>query len=176
MTFQEALSRTCGNNWTYVDMEMEALWNVLQLVPAGATVCEIGCEHGRSTSMILQASKDWQIILIDPFINDEGKFAGGFLTNVRAYNVPFTLHMMTSERAYPNVPYLDFVHIDGDHSEEGLSHDCEYYLGLLKSGGIAVFHDYEYPDTPAVKILADKFTEGWPLLAHAGRCYAVRKP
>jgi predicted O-methyltransferase YrrM len=36
---------------------------------------------------------------------------------------------------------VDFLFIDGDHSYEGVARDAELYLPLVRSGGIAAFHD-----------------------------------
>lgn len=51
------------------------------------------------------------------------------------------------------VEKVDFLYIDGDHTEDGVTKDYEMYKDLVKPGGIIVFHDiHEYPsrkvDTP----------------------------
>jgi len=58
---------------------------------------------------------------------------------------------------------FDFIYIDGDHLPESVASDAELSWGLLKSGGIMAFDDYEWdhPDgtdknpKPAI----DKFLE-----------------
>ena len=41
---------------------------------------------------------------------------------------------------------VDFLYIDGDHTEAGVEKDYEMYKDLVRSGGIIVFHDiHEYP-------------------------------
>jgi predicted O-methyltransferase YrrM len=36
---------------------------------------------------------------------------------------------------------VDFLFIDGDHSYEGVKSDFEMYSGLVRPGGLIVFHD-----------------------------------
>jgi hypothetical protein len=36
---------------------------------------------------------------------------------------------------------VDMLHIDGDHSYEGVKSDYEKWKHLVKSGGMIVFHD-----------------------------------
>lgn len=36
---------------------------------------------------------------------------------------------------------IDFLYIDGDHTYEGVRSDFEMYSPLVRSGGVAVFHD-----------------------------------
>jgi hypothetical protein len=56
-----------------------------------------------------------------------------------------------------NPGVFDFIFIDGDHSEAGVTADFENYSPFLKSGGFLVFDDYlDKWDCPNVKIGIDK--------------------
>jgi predicted O-methyltransferase YrrM len=51
---------------------------------------------------------------------------------------------------------VDFLFIDGDHTYEGVKQDFEMYSGLVRPGGLIVFHDIcKHPDR--VKCDVDRF-------------------
>lgn len=54
-----------------------------------------------------------------------------------------TVRIMTTQQFYENnkqQPY-GYIHLDGDHSYEGVSYDFKNSWSLLSSGGICCFHD-----------------------------------
>jgi len=69
---------------------------------------------------------------------------------------------MTSAEAYKwiieNNPgkFYDFVHIDGDHSEQGIKIDLELYWSLLKEGGLLSMHDVGLVH-PLTEIVKERF-------------------
>jgi len=46
---------------------------------------------------------------------------------------------------------VDLLHIDGDHSMKGCLADWENYRGLVRPGGLVIFHDTCNPDEPGVR-------------------------
>ena len=44
---------------------------------------------------------------------------------------------------------LDFVFIDGDHSEAGVSKDIQAYTPKVKAGGYIMGHDWDWPSVQA---------------------------
>ena len=50
---------------------------------------------------------------------------------------------------------LDFVYLDGDHSEAAVAGDIRLWRPLVKPGGILAGHDYGHPDFPGVKQAVD---------------------
>jgi predicted O-methyltransferase YrrM len=178
MTFEDAIAYTKGGG-TYTREECEALWKGLMAAPGGGFMLEIGCERGISSSIILQASKEREAdaIFVDPFVNEGGVNAGKFLDHMRPLDIPFTLLMMRSDRAYKllHTGLFDFIHIDGDHTKAGIEFDCKF-LEMLAPRGVAAFHDYRYPDCPDIAPTVDKATAGWETIAIAGRCCVRRKP
>lgn len=64
---------------------------------------------------------------------------------------------------------IDFLFIDGDHSEEGVRKDFEIYSPLVKKGGIIALHDVVYtspdPLSPVmVKPLWDELKLQYPFV------------
>jgi Methyltransferase domain len=51
---------------------------------------------------------------------------------------------------------IDFVFIDGDHSEEGVSEDIAAWRGMIRKGGWIGGHDYDHPEFPGVKKAVDE--------------------
>lgn len=54
-----------------------------------------------------------------------------------------------------NAGDLDFVFIDGDHSEAGVAEDIAAWRGIIAKGGWIGGHDYGHPDFPGVKKAVD---------------------
>jgi predicted O-methyltransferase YrrM len=179
-TFAEALRYSCTTavREFYEEGALRLLWDaVRESVPKQGTIVEIGCCRGRSTSMILQAARglDATILLVDPF--EVTDVMVDFARNIHPLGVPFVLYVMTSERALQYMPpQFDLVHIDGDHTEAGVTVDCAGYLPRLRSGGLAVVHDYRHPCCPDVERVVDCYTEGWQDVAWAEMCGVRRKP
>ena len=87
------------------------------------------------------------------------------MNNLRRRKVRFTMMMMTSEEATPQVPGpFDLIHIDSNHRYEPVKTDCCLWLPKLTSGGFAAFHDYNRlpgrPAHPGVKQAVDECIEG----------------
>ena len=76
---------------------------------------------------------------------------------------------------------IDYLIIDGDHSEMGIKRDMFAWLNYIKKGGFVLFHDYSYegsgwgdPDWIEVKPFVDPEMErrNWNLIHRFG-CSAV---
>lgn len=119
---------------------------------------EIGTGTGIATRTIFDALPNCRLYGIDPYEHrDKAEFEAGN---------PQEAHDRTKEEAQRRlqgyidlgkliwlpirsklaiefVPKeVDFVHVDGDHSEEGINTDIELYYPLVKIGGIFSGHDY----------------------------------
>jgi len=72
------------------------------------------------------------------------------------YNTEPNLHLIQgntyfdeTERKFKNLLgdlQIDLIHIDGDHTTEGINNDYARYFPYLKAGGILVFDDYHHTD------------------------------
>ena len=61
---------------------------------------------------------------------------------------------------------IDFIFIDGDHTEEGLTKDIEAWFPHMKNGGIMGYHDYGHHFWPCVKLIVDRFMDSFTILGH----------
>jgi hypothetical protein len=181
MNFDEAMQTVPEPKYAYNREALSLLWDALFCAPIKGVVVEIGCEYGRSTMIILQVAKELtlDVYVVDPFIDWKGeeqpRIRAAFERTTAGRE--FTLLPVTSEEAFLHIPEsIDFLHVDGDHTEQGIVTDCTLYLPRVRSGGIVAFHDYDYHDTPPVKKAVDAYTKGWPILGDAGTCHVVRKP
>jgi predicted O-methyltransferase YrrM len=182
LTFDEAweLTKTIPQPNAFSQAEGRAYYETLMKLPQASTVLEIGCEHGRSTSLLAQAArqKHHQIILIDPFVDFSQESFDSCMTMMRHADVPFTLHhMRTADVPEWGIPPLDFAHIDGDHSAQGVKIDCWRILPHVRTGGYALFHDYIHPKLPWIKGIVDSYTDcpPWEIIGTTERLRIVRR-
>jgi predicted O-methyltransferase YrrM len=62
------------------------------------------------------------------------------------------------------LPMVDAVFIDGDHSRSGVENDTRLALLRVRPGGIIIWHDYHDLGTVDVRdVLDELFTAGWDL-------------
>lgn len=124
-------------------------------------IVNIGCYRGRSIKYIVNGIRSFRkptIYAIDLRIKDEIK-------EYTKNNVLFLEGSSYSDEIVRCIPNnLDFVFIDGDHTETGCSNDLNIYWKKLNPGGIIMIHDcYETGDgiyhQPEVKSACDKFVK-----------------
>lgn len=169
----------------YSEEELEMLRQLTEELPPDSRIVEIGCMYGRSTSIYMQAmlKKPLRVTVIDNFCVN-GNDARAAFTRLRAKFPPVELLEMTNlEAADLVLEWIDLLHVDGDHSPEGITADCALYLPKLKVGGVAAFHDYDTRDVdgerlifPQIKQVVDAATAGWEDLGVVGRLAIRRKP
>lgn len=182
MKFEEAwkYTKTISQESGFYKEEGSAFFDALMQLPKGSTVIEVGCEHGRSTSLIAQAAKErgYTVILVDPFVDFIDRAYRSCTGMLRDIGIPFTLHCMKlADVPGWGLPEADFIHIDGDHSEEGVTQDCERILPLVKREGYACFHDYIHHRHPYIKGIVDSYTmnPGWEEVGTFARLRIVKK-
>ena len=117
---------------------------------------EIGSYEGRSTCWLMQngLQKEGNIVCVDPY---EGMpdIEKRFWDNVREANTNkqiVSLFAAKSNRVLAELTIqkqkYDFIYIDGDHAPEIALTDACMAWNLLRSGGVMLFDDYEYPQEP----------------------------
>jgi len=141
---------------------------------------EIGSYEGRSTCWLLQngLAEDGEFTCIDPF-NGSVEHGGidfdavkeRFLSNTqeaRRGTQFVDLHEATS---YTVLSWLildtvgetevyDFIYVDGSHAPDVALTDACMAWGLLRSGGVMLFDDYQYPHE-STKVGIDAFLAGF---------------
>lgn len=131
-------------------VECEAMYEVLCQLPDKAVCVEVGCDSGRSSSLISQvgAAKDFLTIHVDPWAEFKDR-AKQWMENV-AERCPWhkfiVFHMTTLDAAqhiYNLTPDgIDFAFIDGSHNQPDVELDLEVVASRIKRGGFLTAHDY----------------------------------
>lgn len=151
-------------------------WHVISdLMPAGKSIkgAEIGVWKGECSRHLLQMMPKLHLYMIDPWElppPDSDYYASGDSKAIttqgdhdsayrQALKVAEQYHNRTTiitgksvevAKFFPDL--LDFVFIDGDHTEEAAYNDIMAWLPHVKPGGIVAGHDYGlYGVEPAVK-------------------------
>ena len=137
-----------------------------QLGRRKGNLVEIGCLHGRSTSVLAQAAAVFNASLtsIDPFYVTPGMKQQGSAEivkrNLAAVGLkPGKLMVMESHAAA--AVYQDevsFLFIDGNHDYEHVREDIADWAGKVKVTGVMAFHDMFMPHISGV---AQAVTEWW---------------
>lgn len=118
--------------------EAEALINCVRHLRNDSLVVQIGASKGISTVAMLEARPDVFIFSIDiePCPWEKESIIKAGLDCNRVIRV-------LGDSKQINWPFpVDMLYIDGDHSYDGIKGDCEAWLGKVRPGGLAVFHDY----------------------------------
>ncbi len=147
------LTRGVSSATAFSDAECKALYYHCLGVEAGGWVVEIGCQLGRTSSIIAQvaAERGYRHVHVDPYTS-QPEYLVGWVRMMHGIDHPFTLHLMRTDQAAELLPTeLDLVLVDGDHNGPGVRTDCEVLLPRVRVGGVALFHDYGHFDLVEVK-------------------------
>lgn len=146
----------------------DGLLELINAIPSGITMAEIGSYAGESTSLFLESGKIKKLYAIDPWKNGYDDRDPASNSDMVAVENLFNLRMnifrdnnndieiiklkMTFEEAFNQLPELDLVYIDGDHTYNGVLVDILLAKKIVKTGGIISGHDYR-GENPIVKAL-----------------------
>lgn len=113
---------------------------LLDLLPRGATVAEVGTYEGRFARRILDVADPKQLHVIDIDLSRIRRDL--FQRDVDSGRLVF--HEGDSSTVLSKLPptSFDWIYIDGDHRYEGVRRDIEASVPLLKEHGLLVFNDY----------------------------------
>jgi len=131
------------------------------------TMIEIGSYMGESTMMFASTGLFSTIYSIDPLdgyeeFNEMHNYSWEFIRDEFTKNTKYFDSIVHLQDFSYNVvnefenDSIDFIYIDGSHSEENVRRDLELYLPKLKKNGIIAGHDYlelVWPDL--VKVVTD---------------------
>lgn len=161
------LTSTLANIHSLQLVECAAMYEVLCQLPDGATIVEVGCDVGRSSSIIFQlaSAKNFLTIHIDPwrwFPERAREWLG--MMNERCAYQPFVLLRMTTEEAAPLIERLtpqgiDLAFIDGAHDQPVVERDLAIVASRIKPGGFLTAHDY--PSGGVTEAIDPFVASGW---------------
>jgi len=182
MTFRKVwaiIDKYPGHFWPD---EAEEMYNQLLKLDEKSKVVELGCFHGRSSTVIGEASQivGFKFWCVDNFSIDGEDAEKNFRKYIldRYKNCILLKESTDSAAARWKPEYeIDYLHIDANHQNEGITADCENWLGFVKSGGVVQFHDYvnkvAFPQLPDI---VDTYTEGWKIMEKVDLSCFKRKP
>ena len=147
--------------------EVELVWELAGNLPQDAVVVGIGAGAGTHTLAILEMTEDCIIFSIDIRCGEHPELTSEHLRLAEA-GYAGTGHVVRIwgdskivGKRWP-IP-VDFLFVDGDHEEAGITGDIQEWVRHVKANGVFAFHDYGASPWPAVKKMVDKFAkrEGW---------------
>lgn len=137
-------------------MQVEILSQLLSEQKEGATWVEIGVEYGRSMSVfaIWQKIKKAKFYAIDGWVQENSHEAKSHVENqIRKYNWDVNLISLTSQEAvkhWNKKQKIQVLHIDGDHTFDGVTTDINLWTPFVDNKGFVVFDDYATDSLPDV--------------------------
>jgi predicted O-methyltransferase YrrM len=159
--------------------ECEAMYDTLVQLPDGATVVEVGCDYGRSSSLILQlaAAKHFLTIHVDPWHSYPERAAEWMELTCETMNYhPFILLRMTTLEAADHIVQLtprgiDLAFIDGSHDQKVVEWDLAIVANRVRPGGFLTAHDY--PSAGVSEAIDAYVATGWTKVRQADPGFGV---
>jgi hypothetical protein len=122
-------------------------YQMLERLPNGGTVCEIGVANGDFSACILDLCKPARLHLVDMWDSerysaDREKVFKRFAEQIAAGQV--TIHVGASTQKLPEFPdrTFDWVYVDTVHDYAVTARELELCRTKVKPGGIIAGHDY----------------------------------
>lgn len=145
------------------DDAARGLYDAVASVPAQGLVVEVGCQLGRSSSLIaqLQRAIGFHALHIDPY-TQQTELAKQWAGMMAEVGVTFLLaHMRTDEAEWllRRLGPLDLAYIDGDHCLPGVRIDLALVGNRIRSGGLLCAHDYGHDSLPDVTQALDEYLQ-----------------
>jgi predicted O-methyltransferase YrrM len=133
--------------------------NELQALAVGKQVLEIGSAYGYST--VLMATVAEHVVSVDPHkAHDSAEI---FISNLESYKVR---RRVTPYMGYSRDVLLllqgeqfDLVFVDGEHTANGVAHDLNQALRLVKPHGRLAFHDWDESTCPDVRPTLERWRQ-----------------
>lgn len=146
-------------HYSISEAQHNLIYRMAQQIPPGGVALEIGVCHGRTAAVLGYCARNlgFEAHGVDPYVLEGNGIE--VQAKLDSLNLPYTLHITSSQNLEWNRP-LDFLFIDGDHFDPGVTQDVTKYLPLIKVGALALFDDYVS-------------TPGHPPCAHHAICKQV---
>ncbi len=153
LTFDTAYAFTSkiSSHTAYSDAESRLLFDLAMETPQGGVIVEIGCEYGRSTSLLMQVAmeKQAELHLVEPDPKPE------LLAMLTSFQYPFIVYVSKSEDTYGLPDAIDFLHIDGAHEYAAVTFDLNNFVKDVS--GWTVCHDFNRESLPDVTKAINEF-------------------
>jgi SAM-dependent methyltransferase len=137
-------------------------------LPLDAVIVKVGAGAGTDTITILEATQDVVIFSIDILAGEEPATTNEHLRLIEnGYDKSGCVIRVWGDSKVVGLRWpllVDWIHIDGDHSPDGITNDIKAWFRHLRPGGFISFHDYDDPKWPAVKPTVDKYMQGHEFL------------
>ncbi len=171
MTFEQVMEFTRGVSApdAFQDVECKAFYDALLHVRPGGIVVEIGCQLGRSSSIIAQMQPviHYHAIHIDPYTEQPDYLRGwtDMMWRVGNRDHEFTLMCMRTEQAewlLSRIGEIDLAFVDGDHEYPSVMIDLKLVAERVRRGGYLTAHDLSNEGLPGVsKALGEYIDAKW---------------
>lgn len=126
-------------------------------------IFEFGTYRGQTTCGLASVCPDAQVYTLNLPPEEDPRYApyiGKFIAESPNKNRIEQIYCdSTKFDISPYAGTMDYIFIDGDHSYEGVKNDTEKALGMLKPGGIIVWHDYASKSPGVLQYLAELSAE-----------------
>ncbi|MBE9127587.1 MULTISPECIES: class I SAM-dependent methyltransferase [unclassified Coleofasciculus] len=126
---------------------VESREKMLEHLPKGATVAEVGTQYGHFAEKIVSVTKPQKFHIIDidlSLLKRELNQGNKKLLQEKISDNKIEIHEGDSSSILKNFPdsYFDWIYIDGDHSYEGVKKDINEGFNKVKEDGLLIFNDY----------------------------------
>jgi predicted O-methyltransferase YrrM len=130
-------------------------------------VLEIGCDIGHTSQFLLDSNPSLELVGVDPYVNyidwngnnlnEREDIHNKFVERLKGYTNRFSLYRQYSDDMFHLLEdeTFDLIFIDGLHTYDQLTKDCNNFYSKLKEGGIFSGHDYNA--IPGVHQAANEF-------------------
>lgn len=171
--------------------------NAIERARDGDIFVEIGAWKGKSTcfmaELIMESGKSVKFYAVDTWAGDNGdalqdgkanssedSIYSQFQSNIEAAGVSSFVTPVASSSSDASSGFadgsIDFIFVDGDHSEDAVYTDLTLWYPKLKPGGVIAGHDYDNPGVrnAVTRFFAEKGRHVTPHdEEHWGHCWQV---
>jgi len=115
-------------------------YDMLDRLPKGGTIAELGTETGAFAKQILERVQPHRLHVVDL---DYSRFDQALSSDPRLERHTGMTHAVIA--AFPDA-HFDWIYIDADHSYDGVLRDALASAPKIKPGGLMIFNDFAHID------------------------------
>lgn len=148
---------------------------------AGSVIVELGVCNGVTSVVLAYLAKHLGAFYhgVDSFVLGDGVGERAYRKLLEDMELPYNLHVGNTN----DVPWtepIDLLLIDASHTDPYVSQDCARWLPFLKTGCLAMFHDYDGAPEPLsahwpVRRAVERHTDLWPMIYYINGLMIKRK-